>query len=50
MMKMKEREREGVEREREGGREGGQRAGIFKIRLGLGEIKEIEGRDRDTER
>jgi hypothetical protein len=31
--------------EREGGR-AGQLAGIFKVRLGLGEL---EGRDRDTE-
>jgi hypothetical protein len=40
-----EREREEV-KEREGGQEG-QQAGIFMVRLGVGEI---EGRDRDTER
>jgi hypothetical protein len=35
----REREREGVrEREREGGGLAGQKAGIFKVRLGLGEI------------
>jgi hypothetical protein len=33
-------------KEREGGQEG-QQAGIFMVRLGVGEI---EGRDRDTER
>jgi len=43
-----EREREGVTREREGWPGwAGQQAGIFKVRLSLGEIK---GRDKDTER
>ena len=51
--KERERERERKrERDREREREGergwaGQQAGIFFVRLGLGEI---EGRDRDTER
>jgi hypothetical protein len=41
-----EREREGGDREgHAGGRWVGQQAGIFKVRIGLGEI---EGRDRDT--
>jgi hypothetical protein len=40
--------------ERGAGWRAGQQSGLFKVRLGLGEIegkyREIEGKDRDTER